>query len=123
MLTRGERVVATKSWPGVNVQLYGGGNASFDLSAGDQGTVYAETSPFSGIWIVFFDKGPTEMVMIADGWLAPLAQWSPPVLPETPKQCICTLANIMSQGCTCGYIKRYVPPHKRILETKKEGTK
>lgn len=115
----GDRVTVTRAWAPQQIQVYGNpnGHASFGLNPGDVGSAVIESSP--GIWIIIFDKAITESVLVADLWLAPAPPESIVIdleISDEPKPCVCTVATLMAQGCICGHIKRYVPPHKRTEE-------
>jgi hypothetical protein len=112
----GDRVTVDKYWTPQQIQILGSnGHATFGLSPGDVGTAVAETTP--GVWVILFDKGPTESVLVADIWLIPpaaLVEATPAeIKADEPKPCTCSVNTLMAQGCICGHIKRYVPPHKR----------
>src|SRR5882672_4436365 len=111
----GDKVKSTKDWVSTQIQAFGGGFVTYDLYAGDEGLIYAEESPHSGIWVVVFDKGPTEFAIVSEQWLAPStfsldAIFDPAPPASTPQECTCSLTAIMRDGCVCGHIKRYVPP-------------
>jgi hypothetical protein len=112
----GDRVTVDKVWTPTQIQIHGStGHATFGLNPGDVGTAILEVTP--GVWVILFDKGPTEQAIVADVWLAPAPiELVIDLEIPGPKPCVCIVATLMAQGCVCGHIKRYVPPHKRGKE-------
>jgi len=119
-LLPGDRVVIDYSWPSTKITTIQGINPPFDLNKGDKGTVVTDEG--GSVYNIEFDKGPGHLIRVAKHWLLSIPKDATPKM-EASKQCSCSLMTIMAQGCVCGHIKRYVPPHKRIFDLKKEETK
>lgn len=115
----GDRIKSTKDWLSSQIQAPGGAFVTFDLYRGDEGLIHAEDTPGSGIWVVVFDKAPTEYALVSEMWLEPASPSEVPIDPlqaifePTVQDCTCSLTVIMRDGCMCGHIKRYIPPHLR----------
>lgn len=116
----GDRVKSSKDWMSTQIQALGGGWVTYDLYAGDEGMIYAEDSPGSGVWVIVFDKAPSEFAVVSEQWLIPSVFSLDAIFDPAPpiSMCTCSLTVIMRDGCTCGHIKRYVPPHLRDKEAK-----
>lgn len=115
-----DKVKTTRSWPAAQVGVVGGSWATFDLSTGMQGVILADATNWNApdCWVVEFEGHPGEYVIIAEQWLD-LVQSAPlkaiTIEPIKKISCDCPTLELMSKGCTCGHIVRYVEPHKRLL--------
>lgn len=90
-------------------------------------TSYPYLAVYPKCWAIQLDKLPNETLAFDQsffGLIGPIAEAKLAIAKfERPAVCSCSLAVIMGQGCVCGHIKRYVPPHKRLMDLEPKEVK
>lgn len=110
----GDRIKIKGNWKR-GFSLYDGTISSFDIADGDTGTIIGVSTSKSayGAWIIDLDAQPGQWVEVDKSITQPLDSITMTIDVPKPNVCTCALTNLMVEGCTCGHIKRYTPPHLR----------